>query len=75
MELTMENVKKLTEDIMAGDADDIPAIEPVNQDTFERYFVAMGMYMVSISKYMETINKRLEYIELALVDKAESASA
>jgi hypothetical protein len=75
MQFTMEDVKKLTEKVMAGDADEIPEIEPVDTDTFIRYFTAMGMYMVSISKYMETINKRLETIELDLLDKAESASA
>lgn len=75
MEFTMEDVEKLTEKVMAGETEEIPFIESVDADAFLKYFTAMGIYIIGISKYMESINKRLEYIELALVDKAESASA
>ena len=70
MKFTIEEIEKLTDEILNGSKEDIPSnIELADIRDFLRFFAAMGIYIVAISKLFELINKRLDNIELALLDE------
>ena len=72
----MEEIEKLTDEILSGSRDDIPAnIEFADIRDFLKFFTAMGIYIVGISRLFEIINKRIENIELALIDEKEIGKA
>lgn len=76
MKFTVEEVEKLTVDIMKGAKEEIPeGIELTDEESFIRFFTAMAVYIIGISKAMESINKRLETIELTILEKGGIGSA
>jgi chaperonin cofactor prefoldin len=75
MNLTQEEVEKLTEEIINGTTTEIPDIDNTDDQSFLKFLVGMAVYMVSISKYMDSINKRLESIELMLASEDDIGRA
>jgi hypothetical protein len=69
MQFTIEEIEKLTDEILNGSKEEIPPIELADIRDFLKFFTAMGVYIIAISRLIETVNKRLENIELALMDE------
>jgi hypothetical protein len=73
--LNIEEIEKLTEEIINGKQEEMPDFDVIDLQTFVKFLGAMAIYMVTIRNFMEIIDKRLVGIELMLADDVDLGKA